>query len=124
MRMRRRFGDWGGHTSFGFEVERMHNLHTDEYLTIDDYDKSHPNEDDNPDWEYVNVELNVSGSAYYTSSYTTGDPADCYPDDSGMEIEHIMFNNVDWTDNITKAELECIKDEIVDNCRNGGDCDY
>ena len=104
----------------------MRNLTDGRILTIDQFTTmvEATNQDvDSPDWEYTDISLSVSGNGYYLAGKTGGDPLDCYQGDSGVNIDYIIDNSdKDWLGLLTKQELDIINRELVQNCKNGGDC--
>lgn len=61
------------------------------------------------------IELFIEGNAYYEPGRLWGDPEECYPEESEVEIESITDKSGnDWKHKLTNSEIEMVKDTIVD----------
>ena len=57
--------------------------------------------------------LTVKGNSYFAPGKTYGDPYDCYPDESEIEILKVTGpDNTDWSDRLTEQEVSEIEDKI------------
>lgn len=111
--MKNRNGDYGGHASFTFNVERILDKNTGQYFFCDD--KSIDTEDDK--YAYVIVCLEVKGKAYYVAGKTHGPPEYCFPDESDCEVEIILGpDGYDWTKNMSEIEMKTIRDMMCIEC--------
>ncbi len=64
------------------------------------------------------IELTISGSAYFRSGKLSGPPEDCYPDEGDVEMEECKdANGVDWTNLLTDKERERILEKIEEEAR-------
>lgn len=122
-----RNGGWSGETSFKYEIERYKRLSDGVLFAVDAPEvlAAEGLEDgDTAEWKYELIELKVSGSAFYEPGKYYGRPEDSYPDDGGCEVEEVEGpDGKDWSDLLTKSEVERLEAQITERCQEGDDGD-
>lgn len=89
---------YSGTTSFIFEIERF--LDEQSYFTTKESTNS------------VNIELNVSGFAFFKEGVTHLKPENCYPDEYEAYIIEAVHDNKDWQNDLTDDEYDSVIDKI------------
>lgn len=109
-------------TNLLFEIERIKNKETGEYLTgeqffdligllKEDYKKEN--------YLYEIIKLSIDGNAWYDSGINTGLYELSSPPEGEPYILSAIDNNKrDWIDELTDDEIEDINEMIIDQCGN------
>lgn len=113
---------YSGNTTFDFEIERYRDKETGNYYLVSDVpDRS----DDNFEFEYETITLEVSGSSYFVPGKISGPPEDCYPDEGDTEIESVIGpDGKDWYDRLSSSEINSIMSALAENVENSDYDDY
>lgn len=110
---------YSGSTNFTFEIERYRDKETGDYLLLDAVPAS---SDDNFEFEYETISLEISGNSYYSPGKYHALPEDCYPDEGDTEIESVIGpDGKDWYNLLTDQERSHIIDMISENVSSGSD---
>lgn len=111
---------YSGSTNFKFEVERFKNIFTGELVTSDKLSS-----DDDFNFEYQTITLQVEGRSYFTFGRSSGLPEDCYPDEGDTEVESVIGSDgKDWYNLLTSSEVGSLLTEIQDRVIDDGPEDY
>jgi len=107
---------YSGETSFEFEIERYKSRETGVLFAHD----SVPTDDDF-EYEYQIILLQVEGRSYFESGRSYGPPENCYPDEGETEITIVKGpDGKDWEDQLTESEkdsiIESIQERVTDSC--------
>ncbi len=95
---------YSGSVDFQFEVERLKDKSTNQLIPISkDFNFS----EENPNYEYLLIQLDVEGESYYTPARTYGPPESCSPSEGSTEILSIEDESGgDWLDKLTADERD------------------
>ncbi len=106
---------YSGTASFEFEIERYKDKESGELVTHDKV----PVSDDDFEFEYQTITLQVEGSSYFTPGKYHGLPENCYPDEGDTEIESVIGpDGKDWESRLTNEEREAILNMIAEEAQN------
>lgn len=113
---------YSGNTTFDFEIERYRDKENGNYYLVSEVpDRS----DDNFEFEYETITLEVSGSSYFVPGKINGPPEDCYPDEGETEIESVIGpDGKDWYDRLSSSEIDSITSMLAENVENSDYDDY
>jgi hypothetical protein len=114
---------YSGEVNFQFEIERIKNKETREYLTGEqfflllqllrkegcDYKKGY--------FQYSIIKLEIHGTAWYDPGINTGSYELSSPPEGEQNIISAVDNDKrDWKDDLTDDEIEEINELIIANC--------
>lgn len=106
---------YSGTASFEFEIERYKDKESGELVTHDKV----PVSDDDFEFEYQTITLQVEGNSYFTPGKYHGLPENCYPDEGETEIESVIGpDGKDWESRLTDEERESILNMIAEEAQN------
>lgn len=106
---------YSGSASFEYEIERYKDKMSGELVT---HDKVSP-DDDEFEFEYQTITLQVEGRSYFTPGKYYGPPENCYPDEGDTEIESVVGpDGKDWESKLTNEERESILTMINEEVQN------
>jgi hypothetical protein len=97
-----RKNNYSGKQQFQYSVLRYRNPETNELVIYDNSEET---------WGEVELELEITATAYYDEGSSYGEPEDCYPSESDFEIQDIF----DKTGTI-KSESQLTSNELEDIC--------
>ena len=107
--------NYSGNAEFDYEIERMKNKESGEFVMIDSV------QDEDPAYEYVCLNLKVTGNSYFVQGKTSGLPENCYPDEGSTEITEVLLNGKDVEDMLTGKEKEAIIEKIAEMSAESND---
>ena len=115
---------YSGSSTFNFEIERYFSFESKEYLLETQLPETESDDNFNSKFEYQTINLEVSGSSWYSPGESSRLPEDCYPDEGDTEIDSVLGpDGKDWYNLLTKEEIEDIYTELQSSCQDSSE-DY
>lgn len=113
--------NFSGTVNFDFEIERYRDRDTNELVT---YNDSIHWDDENFEFIYETISLNIIGHSSYQAGRSYGPPEDCDPSEGDTQIESALGpDGKDWTSKLTAEELSSILLEIQEGVMPDDDYD-
>ena len=117
-------GGFSGKSSFDFEIERYKNIATGNLITAEESENIENWEEVSKQYEYMIINLSISGDAYFSPGRTNCSNDDAYPDEGECNISSVIGpDNKDWENILTESERDDIINQITEGVQEEPDCD-